>query len=84
VLAIGYREICWNEEYSSPPQPWDDGETVNAPYRDWLHRRFDAVIPATALEIVPEPVEMSDPETGDPFCRWLNELQDQQQPFTTS
>lgn len=78
LLAIGYVEICWNEEFAVPPRPWDeDGDTVNVPYRDWLHRTFGATIPATALEIVPEPVEMGDPETDDPFCRWVDDLQDQ-------
>lgn len=78
LLAIGYVEICWNEEFAVPPRPWDEeGDTVNVPYRDWLHRTFGATIPATALEIVPEPVEMGDPETDDPFCRWVDDLQDQ-------
>lgn len=75
LLAIGYVEICWSEEYAAPPQPWDDdGDTVNAPYRDWLHRTFGATIPATALEIVPDPAQMGDPSTRDPFCRWLSDL----------
>jgi hypothetical protein len=84
LLAIGYMEICWSEEFAAPPQPWDeDGDTVNAPYRNWLHCTFGATIPATALEIVPEPVEMGDPATHDPFCRWVNDLQDQRWPPPT-
>jgi hypothetical protein len=84
LLAIGYEEICWSEEFAAPPQPWDeDGDTVNAPYRDWLHSTFGATIPATALEIVPEPAEMGDLETRDPFCRWVNDLQDQRWPPPT-
>lgn len=76
LLAIGYPEICWNEEFAASPQPWDeDADTVNAPYRDWLHCTFAAGIPETALEIVREPVEMGDPATRDPFCRWVNDLQ---------
>ena len=78
LLAIGYEEICWNEEFAAPPQPWDeDGDTVNAPYRDWLQRAYGVTIPATGLEIVPEPVEMGVLATRDPFCRWVNDLQDQ-------
>ncbi|WBB57196.1 hypothetical protein [Verrucosispora sp. WMMD573] len=73
LLAIGYREICWNEEFSAPPEPWDaDHEIVNAPYRDWLHRTFGATAPATGLEIVAEPAEMGDDDTTDPFCRWVD------------
>lgn len=75
LLAIGYVEICWHEEFAAPPEPWDDdGDTVNAPYRDWLQSTFGVTIPATGLEIVPEPVEMGDMTTRDPFCRWVNEL----------
>lgn len=78
LLAIGYPEICWNGEFAGPPRPWDeDGNTVNAPYRDWLHRTFAATVPETALEIVRDPVEMGDPATHDPFCRWVNDLQNQ-------
>lgn len=29
LLAIGYREICWNAEFGAPPEPWDaDHEIV--------------------------------------------------------
>ena len=84
LLAIGYQESCWSEELTAPPQPWDEnGDTVNAPYRDWLHRTFGATVPATALEIVREPAEMGDPATRDPFCRWVNYLQDRQWPPPT-
>lgn len=81
LLAIGYREICWNEEFAAPPQPWEDGgDTVNAPYRDWVQDRFGVPIPLTALEIVREPAEMGASETHDPFCRWVSDIQDQQRP----
>jgi hypothetical protein len=81
LLAIGYVEICWQEEFAAPPQPWDeDGDTVNAPFRDWLSGAFGVTIPATAMEIVREPVDMGDRDTSDPFCRWVNHLQDQRWP----
>jgi len=33
LLAIGYQEICWDEEFAAPPQPWyDDSDTVNVPF----------------------------------------------------
>jgi hypothetical protein len=78
LLAIGYTEICWHEEFAAPPEPWDeDGDTVNAPYRDWVRRTFAAAIPETALEIVREPAEMGDPAAHDSFCRWVNDLQNE-------
>jgi hypothetical protein len=71
LLAIGYEEICWNEEFVDPPKPWNEhGDTVNAPYRDWLQSTFCVSIPATAFEIVGEPAEMGDPHTRDLFCAW--------------
>jgi hypothetical protein len=75
LLAIGYEEICWNEEFAAPPQPCEPhGDTVNGPYRDWLHATFGVTIPATALEIVRQPSEMGDTATTDPFCRWVDQL----------
>jgi hypothetical protein len=75
LLAIGYEEICWNEEFAAPPRPWEpDGDTVNGPYRYWLRSTFGVTIPATALEIVRQPSEMGDTATTDPFCRWVNQL----------
>jgi len=77
LLAIGYEEICWNEEFAAPPPPRDPpGETVNGPYQDWLQTTFGATIPATALDIVSQPSEMGDTATTDPFCRWVNQLTD--------
>lgn len=78
LLAIGYQEICWNQEFALAPSPWDDdGDVINRPYRDWLHHTFSVAIPQTALEIVREPAEMGDSATQDPFCRWVNDLQEQ-------
>jgi hypothetical protein len=81
LLAIGYQEICWNAEFAAPPQPWyEDSDTVNAPFREWLTGTLDVTIPATALEIVREPVELGDRDTRDLFCRWVNRLQDERWP----
>lgn len=56
LLAIGYQEISWNDEFASPPTPRDeDGEVVNAPYRSWVTSTFGVTIPETALEVVCEP-----------------------------
>ncbi len=81
LLAIGYQEVCWDEEFAAPPQPWYvDSDTVNVPFREWLTGTFGVSIPATALEIVREPVKMGDRDTSDPFCRWVNRLQDERWP----
>jgi hypothetical protein len=36
--------------------------------------------PDNALEIVGEPAEMGNPDTRDPFCSWVNHLQDERWP----
>ena len=78
LLAIGYEEICWSEDFAEPPQPreGDDGEVVNVAYRDWLRATFAVTIPATAFEVVRHPCDMGDLDTADPFCHWVNHLQD--------
>ena len=78
LLAIGYEEIFWSEDFAEPPQPreGDDGEVVNVAYRDWLRATFDVTIPATAFEVVRHPCDMGDLDTADPFCHWVNHLQD--------
>ncbi|WP_239153309.1 hypothetical protein [Virgisporangium aliadipatigenens] len=74
LLAIGYREICWGEEFAAPPRPWgDSGKIVNGPYRDWLCGTFGVTVPETASEIVREPAEAGGPATGDAFCRWVED-----------
>lgn len=75
LLAIGYREICWNVDYAAAPEPlYARHEVVNAPYRDWVRSTFGVTIPRTALEIVRDPAEMGDEDTTDPFCRLVNRL----------
>lgn len=80
LLAIGYREICWDGWFGAPPgadeDEDEDFEPVNEPYRDWLFRTFGATAPVTALEIVRAPADMGDRDTVDPFCRWVNHFHD--------
>jgi hypothetical protein len=71
LLAIGYAEICWSQDFAAPPP---DGDPVNEPYREWVRRTFNTDIPATALQIVREPAQLGGPTTSDPFCRWVTAL----------
>lgn len=36
------------------------------------HRTFGVTAPTTGLEILPEPAEMGNEDTADPFCRWVD------------
>lgn len=44
----------------------------NEPFRRWGETTFVVDIPATALEVVPNPAEMGDADTSDDWCRWVN------------
>jgi hypothetical protein len=66
LIAIGYDEVCWPEYWDLPPVG-----PINEPLRDWVESTFGVTVPATALEVVPYPAEMSDEDSDDPFLSWL-------------
>ena len=72
LLAIGYDEICWNCEFSQPPNS-AAGLFVhpNIKYQDWVTHTFSVNIPKTAAEIVKHPSEMGDTKSEDEFCQWV-------------
>ena len=72
LIAIGYDEICWNEDWDRAPQPEPGRPSVNGPYRRWVESTFDVTIPTTASEIIPRPAEMGDADSGDLWCEWVN------------
>ncbi|WP_405060662.1 hypothetical protein OG474_03235 [Kribbella sp. NBC_01505] len=76
LLAIGYPEVCWNEEWAQPPEPEPGHQVANVPYRQWVETTFGVEIPATALELIPEPAEMGDEDTADIWCQWVNQASD--------
>jgi hypothetical protein len=74
LLAIGYPEICWNEEFAQPPRSSEEHTGVNVAFQEWVRSTYRTTIPATALEIVAHPAEVGDDDTLDPFCRLVNRL----------
>ena len=74
-MAIGYDEICWNDEFSNPPNTGlSQGDVFVKPndsYRKWVEKTFSVKIPKTALEIVKHPSEMADTDSKDQFCNWV-------------
>ncbi len=36
-----------------------------------MESTFEVTVPATALDVVPYPAEMSDEDSDDPFLSWL-------------
>ncbi|MEO1684526.1 MAG: SMI1/KNR4 family protein [Cyanobacteria bacterium J06631_12] len=77
LLAIGYDEICWDDEFPYPPNSpeCDTGMHVhpNTKYRDWLKSTFAVSIPERATEIVKHPSGMDDTDSPDRFCRWVQQ-----------
>ena len=75
LLAIGYDEICWDEEYSSPPNSNKDNTFVhpNTQYQEWVQNTFHTTIPVIGLEVV-TPHSMDDEATDDPFLKWFLEV----------
>ena len=78
LLAIGYDEICWDEDYPFPPNSNKDNTFVhpNTQYQEWVQNTFHTTIPAIGLEVV-TPHSMDDEVTDDPFLNWFYEMTDE-------
>lgn len=74
LLAIGYDEICWDEEYPYPPNEAPDNDfqvNPNTAFQNWVTQTFGVEIPKTALEIVKHPAQMDDESSEDEFFNWI-------------
>lgn len=72
LLAIGYDEICWDENYPFPPMECDPEFVVkpNIEFQNWVKTTFNVEIPETAMEIVKHPTSMDDENSEDEFFNW--------------
>ena len=75
LLAIGYDEICWDEDYPLPPNSNKDNTFVypNTQYQEWIQNTFHTTIPKIGLEVV-TPHNMNDEPITDPFLKWFFEM----------
>ena len=75
LLAIGYDEICWDEDYPLPPNSNKDNTFVhpNTQYQEWVQNTFHTTIPKIGLEVV-TPHNMNDEPITDPFLEWFFEM----------
>lgn len=75
LLAIGYDEICWGDEFAWPPNSHAAGDSLvvhpNVSYQEWLKTTFAVTIPQTGAEVVKHPDGMDHPDSQDPFNRWV-------------
>lgn len=80
LLAIGYDEICWNNEFNLTPreafQKAKFAVRPNLKYQNWLVHEFKTTIPKRACEIVKHPAEYGDSDSKDIFCKWLEAVED--------
>ena len=76
LLAIGYDEICWDEEFATPPSA-NSGFKVapNVAFQEWVKTTFNVTIPETALEIVKHPAQIGDEDSANEFCAWCRQFQ---------
>jgi hypothetical protein len=72
LLAIGYDEICWGEDFDAPPN-FEAKFVVqpNREYADWVSQTFDTTIPDRASAIVKHPASMLAERSPDPFWQWV-------------
>ena len=75
LLAIGYDEICWDEDYPFPPNSNKDNTFVhpNSQYQEWVQNTFHTTIPKIGLEVA-TPHNMNDEPITDPFLKWFFEM----------
>ena len=75
LLAIGYDEICWDEDYPFPANSNKDNTFIhpNIQYQEWVQNTFHTTIPKIGLEVV-TPHNMNDEPITDPFLKWFFEM----------
>ncbi len=75
LIAIGYDEICWDENFSTLPNSEGSDFIVypNVEFQQWIENMFKTTIPQTALELV-TPAHMDDENSSDEFLIWANRI----------
>ncbi|WP_178126120.1 hypothetical protein [Pseudomonas sp. Fl5BN2] len=81
LLAIGYDELCWREQFERTPEEvredeYDDDDHPPAPQllRNHVERTLGLSIPARAAEIVVSTESMDALQSSDPFWNWLKQV----------
>lgn len=77
LLAIGYDEICWPDDFGLTAAEvlerdgTEDEYTAPTSFRDWVATTFGVSIPERASEIVKATASMDEESSDDPFWRWI-------------
>lgn len=78
LLAIGYDELCWPEQFNRTPEELrreaededDDYPPPPSRFRRYVEQTLGLSVPARASEIVRRTASMSDRSSDDPFWNW--------------
>lgn len=75
LVAIGYDEICWDENFGMPPNSEVSDFIVhsNVEFQQWIKDMFKTTIPQTVLTLV-TPAHMDDENSNDEFLIWINRI----------
>ncbi|WP_242208993.1 MULTISPECIES: hypothetical protein [unclassified Pseudomonas] len=81
LLAIGYDELCWPEQFQLTPDEVREKEYAEDDYppppfllRSHVERTLGLSIPARAAELVRGTECMDVSESNDPFWNWLKQV----------
>lgn len=78
LLAVGYDEICWGENFSNLPSvvAKRNGFNVlpNLEFQRWVRETFSVSIPRSASKIVKTPSVMEVKRSADPFWNWVKKI----------
>lgn len=68
LIAVGYEDLGdLDDDYDVQPPPVPGFD----PIRRWVADIVSTPVPATAEEILGRPARLGDPDSDDPFWRWL-------------
>lgn len=77
LIAIGYDEICWDENFGHPPNHPNLGKNFtvhpNVQFQNWIKSTFDVAIPERAIDIVKHVALLGDQNSSDDFNRWVSQ-----------
>jgi hypothetical protein len=74
LLAIGYDEICWDEDYKFTPSELKPDLKPNIAFQNWVKSTFNTSIPQRAIEIVKNPPRIDDEKSDDSFWNWYSSI----------
>lgn len=85
LLAIGYMELCWPEQFAMTPRQASEDEgseedlVLPLAFRRFVSETFDVTIPETASEIVTATASMDDHASEDAFWQWIRTCESEAQ-----